>query len=594
MWYIRFVEKKNYYLSTVIFILLFAGYFIVAGLNKRKTFLPKAEVPVTQFSSAPTVNDFAFSYKEMLQEYGSINNIQVFSGGTVLKEFNDGSGNVYAGHLGSFWAPPFFSDGGNSADSAIWETGGFNFGLVFSDGNTCFTESPTDLNSEYAYWYPSKTVVKKNYEKIEITSARVPLPRKRGFALKLTLKNKTNQLLNYKVLYLGSLPTFDTLKEGNSANAGDMHYYGPWLWLMRKASNAKKSDAKYLSENSTVLVKGLVSYNDKTRENYSGFMAAGLNTAPLSWGLDDNKRVIYDNFRKNCQQPDLGNIDNDSDTVNSNFGLVGDFTQLGPAESKTVSLIVGLGESESQAIAVVEEYRHKEVESEADNWWNNRLQKVFSSLPKFSSGSPQLDKIYKNSVLTYMVNRWETYNSVSQSAGFGQSIGFFPWMVGTAGFFPLADAVQWKNQLIKIIESGIPSQNCRAFDFVSGDHLCDRFYAYDRVSMIDAVYRYISVTGDFAFINQTVKSQSVFDHLVKYSQVDEQRLPAGDVLKDFGDDWNLYEMTRHAGGCGYGGQYTGQVVSPNFERVVSYRQLAEMAEKRGALSQRDLFLQIPF
>ncbi|MBP8591334.1 hypothetical protein KBI33_02570, partial [Candidatus Shapirobacteria bacterium] len=511
-----------------------------------------------------------------------------------MAEFDDGSGKIYAGHLGSFWAPPFYSDFGTNKGE--WENRGFNFGLVFSDGANCFTESPTDIVTEEAIWYPSKTVVKKAYEKIEVRGVRIPLPAQRGFALKLTLKNKTNMEQNFRVLLLGFLPAFDTLIRGYDSNSDSMHANGPWVWLMRKPAAPKGSRALYDSEKRIIAVGGLITPNLKTGENYQGSMVIALDKNPLSWELSDSKSTIYNSFRENCQMGRLKNQNGDSNAPGSAFGLVSDFTKLGPAgsnlESKTITMIIGLGESEQRAMDVVNIFRNKDVEQEADLWWNNRLQKTFSSYPQFGSGDKSLNAIFKNSVLTYLVNRWETIGVIGEAAGYGQSIGFFPWLLGTSGFFPMADGTQWKNQLKLLLQNSSIYGNCRAIDFIGQDHLCDTFYAYQSVSIIDMVYKYIAISGDNNFLKEKIGGITVFDHLLRILSFDEQKFPQNDLIKDFGNDWNLYEYTRHAINCNLGGKYTGQVVSPNFERVEAYRQMAELAEKEGLELKKKQFLQI--
>ena len=258
--------------------------------TKRLEIREKALVKTTPPTSfrMPTIETFKISYQQMIERYsGGLRDIQLFGGGLVLSEFDDdhGTNNVYAGHLGSFWAPPHYSDFG--WDKSKWQEGGFNLGLVFQTNSTCFTEEPSDLGSE-AFWYPSKLVISKNYPNpidsndgnIKIKGVKVALPGKRGFGLKLTLTNKTSSVQSYHIMFLGYLPTFSTLtKDDRDGKAG------PWNWLMRYPSDPQQTNAKYDSSSSTIIIT-------PTNNNKLGYLAIATNERPSSWTMKKCPLII--------------------------------------------------------------------------------------------------------------------------------------------------------------------------------------------------------------------------------------------------------------------------------------------------------------
>ena len=78
--------------------------FLTGVLEVKSTWLAAGKEAATR--ETLSVNSFKTSYVTMLNYYKQSRKIQLFGGGLTLAEFDDASGNIYAGHLGSFWAPP--------------------------------------------------------------------------------------------------------------------------------------------------------------------------------------------------------------------------------------------------------------------------------------------------------------------------------------------------------------------------------------------------------------------------------------------------------------------------------------------------------
>ncbi len=320
----------------------------------------------------------------------------------------------------------------------------------------------------------------------------------------------------------------------------------------------------------------------------SAYLAVGLSEDPDSWGVDENyggndyNYPLYNQFR-NQKEGHLSNSDTDNDGRGTTFGLVSQAPALAQNQSHTFSLVAGMGSTKEEAMDIVRTYKNRDIEAEADNFWNSRLNNLFSNLPSFISGDETLNKIYRNSALTYLINRWTTLNLVGELAGYSQSSSFYPWMLGTAGFFPLADAPFWKEQLKKVLI--LDFANCLAYDAVPGGaNRCDHGYTYNNVSVIDGVYRYVTSTSDHKFLDETVGNKTVFQHLQDLAAADDGKEYGSDHLADFGTDHELYEYDIHCDKASnklLQGKYTGLVVSPNAERIVAHREIAELAEKRG-------------
>ncbi len=507
-----------------------------------------------------TINDFKTSYSTMLKYYKQQRKIQIFGGGLVLAEFDDGTGNIYAGHLGSFWAPPFFSSNVTASKTDDW-TKSFAHGLVFyNNGYGAGTaEKPTDLATETADWYPSKTIVSHFYPGggggSDIKAVRVALPATRGLALKLTTTNKTPTSQSYNTLFLMQLPTIKKLTNWQSPNMG-------WNWMLdNSVYDTLPTQATFDKSNNLAIIRNTDATNPI-------FMAVGLSGYLNSWGLDNKLDSLYNDFLY-VRGGTLANVNKDTPDAGSAVGLVAGLPTLNPNQSVTVTLIIGIGETEAKAKEIVLNYRNKDVEAEADNFWNSRLKQIFNNLPDLQTGNPTLNKIYRNAILSYLVNRWDIFNAISEAAGFGQSISLFPWFTGTTQILALADPPFWKIQLTRLLS--LDYSNCRAYETVIGKHLCDTTYSYSPYALVEAIYEYVTLTNDYAFLDAN------YTTLRNLILADDNRADT-DGLVNFGNDYNLYEYNIR---CNLGGNYTGKVLGPNADRIVAHRYLAEMAQKLG-------------
>jgi hypothetical protein len=550
------ISSKKYikiYINVFILLILLAGM----GVGIRLVRQPK-EVDEEK-AAGITINDFKVPLSTMLSRYGKTKHVQLFGGSMVLAEFDDANNNLYAGHLGGFWAPPFFSTHTTAPlnNPGDWQKG-FNHGLVFYNvgygGGAA--EQPTDIGSEEAYWYPSKIVLSHLYPGggggTLIRGVKVALPNERGMGLKVTLTNKTTTSQSMNLLFLGSLPTFNKLTSWSSTTEAG------WNWQGEQSTRSQTSTS-YDSSYKIIVIS----------DPNGSYMAMGLSNYTTSWGANNDPHPMYEYFLGNGKG-NLASTNADTSSAGSAFGLVAGLPSLSQNQSATVTIIIGVGSSATEAKNIVINNRGKDIESASDSFWNSRINSVFSNLPFLTSGDPNLNQLYQNAVMTYLVNRWQKPDGLGEAAAYGQSTSVFPWFVGTTGVLPLIDSGYWKTQLNKMLSLNLDT--CRAYDNVSGIHLCDTKYSYSKYSLVDAVYKYIATTGDFSYLNS-----SLYNKLNGYVAADDST-QGSDGLVDFGSDLDLYEYNIR---CSLGGNYTGKVISPNAERVVAHRELADMAERIG-------------
>lgn len=531
-----------------VFVLLFLANFSLSNNSKL----------IVNADSGISIDTFKTSYATLKDKLGSFTAIQLFGGGTVVSERSAKADQPYAGELGAFWAPPFYS--------SDYQLGIVLFNRAYADVGGRI-EEPSDINKE-AVWYPSKGVVTKNYAGgsggTDVTGVKIALPGDRGFALKLTLTNRTASVSKLNVMFLNILPTFDALKQWSSQDVG-------WNWKP-PASSHRNLASSYNQEQKMIII---------ANTDQQAYMAVGLNKGLASYGISNDSYGLYTRFHN----PNGGSLDNNntaSGNAGSDFGLVGQFGDLASNQSDSITMIAGIGSTPDEAIAAVNKYRGQDVETAADSYWNNRLSTLFSNAPTLSTADQTLNQIYRNVGTTYLMNKWDTLNAVGFASGFpykGGSTSLYAWLMGDTSFLTYADPALWKIQLKRLL--AMDYNHCRATDPISGSNLCDVTYSYSKVSLIDAIYRYITIVSDFDFLSENVNGKTVFDRLNELLTQDDQLETDNNHLADYGADSNLYELNRHCqtDECFQGGQYTGEVVSPNAERAVAHLELADLAEK---------------
>lgn len=526
-----------------------------------------------QAQTIPTIQDFKTSYEDMIDHHQYARHIQLKSGHLVLSEFDRISNNVYGGHLGSFWSSPYFSSHSYSGEEGDDEEhhnpfNGFNHVLAFYSITHQGGGPEQSTQHQNAYWYPSKLTHFHNYPGAQggtdVQTVKTTIPGQRGFALKVTVTNKSPTPNKLRLLFLGDLPNIAKLETWPQDQFG-------WNWLTYPSTNSNISSFGFSNNIITV-----------GHSNLNAYLSAGISAPALSWQISSDRMDVYNNFITEEEDKPAGTLPNTNQEGlgPKAFGLVADLPELQQNQSHTITLVIGLGDSQQAASSIVTNYRQQNVESLSDNFWNTRLSNFYSQIPRFNSGNQDLNHIYRNSALTYLLNRWPLLDGIGQASSFSQSTSIFPWLTGTTAALTHLDSNFWRQTLVKLMN--FDYGNCRAYDFVSGIHLCDNHYSHSPYSLVQAVYDYVTITGDTSLLSQTVStpsgSQTVFNFIRSLITHDWDRRDTSDGLVDFGNDRNMYEFNIH---CTLGGRYTGKVVSPNAERVIAHRQLSKLASYLG-------------
>lgn len=623
------IDQKGF-ANLLVILLLIAGIAIgVFLVFNRQIFKSKASV-TSGVSGVWNIDYFKTPYSNFTDAYHCTSDIQIFNGHAILTEIpiteatfkNSSEPSFYAGQLGKFFAPPYFSAGQNCYPSDTvkgqdYYKNGFFGGLVFYNrvNSKIGYEQPTPAKD--ALWYPSKMVVSHQYDGshpisgVTVTGEKVLLPNSKGFALKLTLTNNSNDPQNIDVLFANNLPTFDTIDASKFANPNNPK---SWVWdRFRISTNdnitstvdnqngkviAQNNDGAYLAVRMSDTPTIIHTENaPKFERKYTAPANAPLYNLAY-WGptvdYTDPKangfKYIIDEFinmsqktnkQSQTQPPSAGTtgtaVTPNDDVVAKGFGTTWGYVRnysLSPGQSQSATVVYGVGSSPDEASKIVDEHYNKDVVAEADQAWQDTFANFYNQFPDLVTTNSALVTLYRNSVMTYYTNRFSSANGVSLASGNGASIAAWPWMVAASSVLAYAENPQtsialWKPTLEKMLtldlDSGPPVQQttpdgfvywnyskplCFAYDLVSNRAACNtgNAYFFSPYTLVEATYRYIVTQNDLEF------GKKYFNKLLSLSKIGDDREEQGtefNPLVDFGpDDANEFDWTCYVLGAG--------------------------------------------
>lgn len=548
-----------------------------------------------------SMGNYRKSYQEMLEMYGNLNRLQVTSDKVVLQEFVSSSGDVYAGHLGGFYALPYFS--------AVRETTkmseAFNIGLGFSNGYYRVWEQPSLLSE--GKWYPSKLVLSKDYPGGGgghiITGTKFGLPNARAFALKINVAYyHPSQSDDMGILFFVNIPRIGKISglEGTWFKSG--------CEVLGKCSSAGKTYRNGSSQNEFY-------YYDGSTKICLPFKVITNKPGTFTFRIEDHTELGHSRIVNDFKETgNVGLNNSDADLPERDGSKVGIHFQPSIEEANTnydIALVAVVGEANtaSQCQQKVVEwlggYNVDEIERLADDAFNQKLTSLYDTFPKFQSSNYDfLNKIYLNSFLHLP---FTTFKKDSQTVGannngyeslnfkntyiqmipfFGQCGGMYPWSTARFSYaWALADPEGLKEEIIKYL--ALDWQKHRAYDNILGNHRGDNIeYSFNYWAMTKLIYDYITTTSDFGFLDEVHSGvygrRSIFDYLVQITDLPENIHNRQGQLVDFGSDKNLWEYDIH---CDQGGKLTGYVFSPNAERYIQNKMLADIYRQRENYNQ---------
>jgi hypothetical protein len=110
-----------------------------------------------------------------------------------------------------------------------------------------------------------------------------------------------------------------------------------------------------------------------------------------------------------------------------------------------------------------------------------------------------------------------------------------------------------------------------ATDYITGDAM-GPWYAVNDMAIVRCAQNYLRVTGDFPWLDKTIGSQSVLDHLHDHATHWKKLVKSDTGLADYGEISNLLEVVS---------TYLHEVAGMNAGNVASMRFVADLLDHRG-------------
>lgn len=203
--------------------------------------------------------------------------------------------------------------------------------------------------------------------------------------------------------------------------------------------------------------------------------------------------------------------------------------------------------------------------------WSDRIAVVNQNVPEFVTDNADLKMFYDRGLLTILSCKWESSRFAAN-----------PWYAEAGIDGGAVCTYLWGYAYIDKFMAVMDPETLKKFIllFVNGDMLhhyavtpldgsgIGPYYAYNNYSLSAMLHSYVLITGDRAFLNQPFRGSTVLDQVSKVCLFgDDVKRPP--VLINYGTNHNLLELRRN-------NDYQYYVPSPNAERCLIYRQLAEM------------------
>lgn len=259
--------------------------------------------------------------------------------------------------------------------------------------------------------------------------------------------------------------------------------------------------------------------------------------------------------------------------------------QLAPGQEKQLNFVAVLASRAQEALELHErlQARFSELEAAQESSFQSLINSAFTAgnsdfsghLPRLITKDESLWKLYHNGVANLLFARrlspdsayGRTYLTLS---GHVLPTLSFPWDTSlTSLALALLDPLPLRNLVEVWLKSDMHSHH--STDYVSGEPV-GPWYAVNDTAIVRCAWRYVCVTGDFAWLDKKVGERSVLEALERLALYWKQLDRSSRGLADYGTIENLLEVVS---------TYLHEVAGMNANNVHAMRAVAAMHERRG-------------
>ena len=259
--------------------------------------------------------------------------------------------------------------------------------------------------------------------------------------------------------------------------------------------------------------------------------------------------------------------------------------ELNPREQKELHFVLAIADDGRAAIELYDslQSRFPDLERENELSFASLVRSAFTpqnsefsgNLPRLITNDESLWRLYHNGFANLLFARrlspdsayGPTYLTLS---GHVLPTLSFPWDTSlTSLALALLDPIPLRNLVQVWLKDGMHEHH--STDYVSGEAV-GPWYAANDTAIVRCAWRYVCVTGDFAWLNKKISDRTVLDlldeHAVYWKKLDR----LGHGLADYGTIENLLEVVS---------TYLHEVAGMNAGNVYSMRVVADLHERLG-------------
>ncbi len=259
--------------------------------------------------------------------------------------------------------------------------------------------------------------------------------------------------------------------------------------------------------------------------------------------------------------------------------------ELGPGEQKQINFVVAIAENGRAALELYDRLqgRFNDLVTENETTFSSLVRSAFTpgnsefsgNLPRLVTENESLWKLYHNGFANLLFARRVSPDSIYGPtyltlSGHVLPTLSFPWDTSISSLaLALLDPAPLRNLVEVWAKAGMHDH--LATDYVTGEAV-GPWYAVNDTAIVRCAWRYLCVTGDFAWLDKRVGQRTMLEHLEDRALYWEKLDRSGHGLGDYGTIENLLEVVS---------TYLHEVAGMNAGNVHSMRVVADMHEHRG-------------
>jgi hypothetical protein len=259
--------------------------------------------------------------------------------------------------------------------------------------------------------------------------------------------------------------------------------------------------------------------------------------------------------------------------------------ELGPNQQTAINFIVAIADTGGAALDLYNSLQSEfdDLLKENESSYSSVVHSAFTpgnsefsgNLPSLVTDNESLWNLYYNGFANLLSARRLSPDSIYGPtyltlSGHVLPTLSFPWDTSISS---LALALLDPEPLRTLVEVWLKAgmHDHLATDYVSGEAV-GPWYAVNDTAIVRCAWRYLCVTGDFAWLDKKIEKRTILDHLEDRATYWKKLDHSGHGLGDYGTIENLLEVVS---------TYLHEVAGMNAGNVHSMRVVADMHERRG-------------